>query len=214
MAEPRIRPYQPADREAVGRICILTGDSGQDATGKYFDDQILPVIYAYPYVDHSPDLAWVVEDDGEVIGYILGVADVEPFVGWWREHWTPQVEAMFPERDDWSAGDRRLVRLGLEPEQQIAPWREEHPAEFHIDMLPAAQGKGLGRKLIDVFLAELHRRGVASVGIGVGARNENAVGFYKRLGFDVYKETRDAEGKVNGYLMTIPTAPAGEEAGQ
>ena len=34
MANLHIRQYQPADRNALYDICLRTGDSGNDATGK------------------------------------------------------------------------------------------------------------------------------------------------------------------------------------
>jgi hypothetical protein len=60
--EPFVRPYRPTDRPAVGRICVLTAHNGGDATPHYADPGILPTIFAYPYVDREPELAFVVDD--------------------------------------------------------------------------------------------------------------------------------------------------------
>ena len=54
---------------------------------------------------------------------------------------------------------------------------------LHIDLLPQAQGRGLGRQLIERFLAALRAGGVPSVHLGVGERNAGAIAFYERLGF-------------------------------
>lgn len=72
-------------------------------------------------------------------------------------------------------------------------------------MLPEAQGQGVGRRLIDWFCSTLGARGVSSIGIGVGAKNTGAVGFYRRLGFEIFRESVDDDGAPIGYLMTIPT---------
>ena len=74
-----IRPYQPADRDDVYRICVLTGDSGGDATGMLSDDDLLPDIFAGPYLAYQPDLAFVVDAGDHVAGYIISVADTEAF---------------------------------------------------------------------------------------------------------------------------------------
>src|SRR5262245_63083228 len=36
-----IRPYRPSDLDALYRICLLTGDDGQDATSLYNDPRLL-----------------------------------------------------------------------------------------------------------------------------------------------------------------------------
>jgi hypothetical protein len=44
----------------------------------------------------EPDLAFVVEDDGGVVGYVLGTADTPTFVRRFREEWLPTVAAAYP----------------------------------------------------------------------------------------------------------------------
>ena len=58
-----------------------------------------------------------------------------------------------------------------------------YPAHLHIDLLPVAQGHGLGRKLIETFLNQLRTLGVPAVHLGVSALNPRAIGFYERIGF-------------------------------
>ena len=45
-----IRPYRPADREAIAAVCLRTAAGGGDATGVYSDDALMPEVYALPYV--------------------------------------------------------------------------------------------------------------------------------------------------------------------
>jgi len=206
MSEAVVRAYRAEDRAAVGRICVLTGDSGGDATGKFFDDELLPAIYAYPYIDYAPELVRVVELDGDVVGYLVGVADVAAFSLWWKEHWSPQLATRFPEDAAWTDKERALVDRARNPAQQVPPWRSQYPAEFHIDLLPVTQGRGLGRLLITDFRARLHSMGVHGLAIGVGAANTAAVGFYKRLGFEVLREHVDAHGNPVAYALWISTA--------
>lgn len=93
----------------------------------------------------------------------------------------------------------------------VAPWHDEHPAELHIDLLPVVQGMGLGRRLMDAFLALLRERGVPGVTLGVGGRNTRAVAFYRNLGFEVLREHRGADGSVTGYAMWRPTTEGAEQ---
>ena len=55
-------------------------------------------------------------------------------------------------------------------------------------MLPVAQGEGLGRQMIELYLARLRTLGVSAVHLGTGKRNTGAVGFYAHLGFHVIFE--------------------------
>ncbi len=59
-----------------------------------------------------------------------------------------------------------------------------YPAHLHIDLLPQAQGRGLGRELLRTFGEELIVREVPGVHLGVGEANVGAAAFYRRLGFD------------------------------
>ena len=80
----RVRPYRPGDRAAVYRICLLTGQDGGDATGLYPDD-LIPDVYAGPYVELEPDLAFVLDTTDGVAGYVIGAADTREFVRRYRE---------------------------------------------------------------------------------------------------------------------------------
>ncbi|MFE7408371.1 GNAT family N-acetyltransferase [Isoptericola sp. NPDC057559] len=117
-----IRRYRPTDRAAVAEVCVRTAAGGGDARGLYSDDLLMPEVFALPYVDHSPDLAFVVvrpEDelgrdlhgespadpaddvlrveDGRLTGYVIGVADTREFASWWGQAWGPGFAARHPE---------------------------------------------------------------------------------------------------------------------
>lgn len=207
---PLIRPYRREDRDGVALVCTLTGDSGSDATGKFADDSLLPHIYALPYLDFAPELASVVEIDGEVCGYILGVADVAEFARWWEACWQPVLRGRFPDTDTetWPEADRRLFDRTVTGGDLWSPHRTTHPAEFHIDLLPKAQGLGLGRALIEGYCRTLRDAGVPALAIGVGARNSNAVAFYTHLGFAVI-DTQYSGGRPVGHTMGLDLGDAG-----
>ena len=204
-----IRPYEAADWDGVGRVCVQTGDSGGDATGIYANDDLLPAIYAYPYVVFEPDLAWVVvadsaEDDatdGDVVGYILGTSNVSAFVEWWARDWAPRFEELLPVDVGWTGADLEVRSSGEHPEDQLNEVVRTYPGEFHIDLLPAAQGHGLGRTLIAVFAAALRDRGVRRLSIGSGAANQDALAFYRHLGFEELGREVAESGEVLAYRM-------------
>ena len=52
-----VRPYHPADLDALYRVCLETGDAGRDATALYDDPTLLGHVYAAPYALFEPELA-------------------------------------------------------------------------------------------------------------------------------------------------------------
>ncbi len=182
---PRIRPFRPGDEPAVSEICLLTGDAGGDATGRYSDDELLGDIFVLPYVAHHPDYAWVVEsDDGRVVGYIVGAPDTDAFDAWFRDEWWPSFAERFPEPEAIVTEEDDIVngayRRAEKPSEAQAAG---YPAHLHIDLLPELQGQGFGRRLIETLMERYRDAGVPGVHLVASARNEGAAAFYPRVGF-------------------------------
>lgn len=178
-----IRPYQPADLEALYRICLLTGWAGGDATGHYRDPRLLGHVYAAPYAVHDPGLCLVATLDGEPSGYVLGTADTAGFAAWAELHWFPRLRARLarPVPTDTSA-DAGLLRR-IHDGYHVPDYSRDYPAHLHIDLLPALQGRRLGAELMRRFLDLLRSRGCPAVHLGVAATNTRAIAFYEKVGF-------------------------------
>jgi ribosomal protein S18 acetylase RimI-like enzyme len=180
-----IRPFHPSDLPALYRICLLTGDAGGDATALYSDPDLLGHVYAGPYPIADPGLTFVVVDELGPVGYILGTADTQRFEQWLERAWWPTLRARYPLMEDPRDGTEDHVLVG-----RIHAWTgadesltDRYPAHMHIDLLPRAQGQGLGRRLIETLSAALRERGVPGLHLGVDSRNEGAIAFYSRVGF-------------------------------
>lgn len=192
MTEPFIRPYRVADRADVADICVRTAAAGGDARGVYSSDLLMPDVYALPYVDHSPDLAWVVEHEGRATGYVIAAADTLAFADWWAREWTPGFVARHPAPGPATGRnpgytEAQLLHDGADPQRMVRGLRHgeltTHPAHLHIDLLPVLQRRGLGSRLIDTLRAALAERGVPGVHLGYAAENTAARVFYDRYGF-------------------------------
>lgn len=177
-----IRPYRAADADDVADVCVRTAAAGGDATGKYSTDDLMPDVFARPYLEFAPDLAFVVEHTGRARGYILGVADTRAFVTWFRENHLPGFAHKYAEASA-SPRDQTIVELGLMPERMLVPEVDDYPAHLHVDLLPELQGQGLGRELIDRLRAELTDRGIRGLHLSMDPANVAARAFYDRLGF-------------------------------
>ncbi|MGI8748630.1 MAG: GNAT family N-acetyltransferase, partial [Deinococcus sp.] len=125
-----------------------------------------------------------------VQGYVVGVPDSADFARRCEAEWFPLLRGLYPlpEAEDRSpdAAIIRQLHWGIPaPGGSLGP---QYPAHLHIDLLPAAQGGGHGRRLMETLFGRLREGGAAGVHLGVGRSNVRAQGFYARLGFVVLEE--------------------------
>lgn len=191
--EFNIRPYHPADMPALYRVCMATGDSGQDGSHLYPDPDLLPSFFVGPYVTLEPEICFVLTGDGEPCGYMLGCRDVEDFRERCEAEWFPPLRRRYalpaPHDTSPSAQIARLIHEGIE----VNPDYRGFPAALHIDLMPHAQRQGYGRRLMARFLTRLREVGVSAVHLEVSARNRGAITFYERVGF---RRIRTYEGAI------------------
>jgi ribosomal protein S18 acetylase RimI-like enzyme len=193
-----IRPYREEDRAAVYDICIRTGAAGEDARGLFSNDDLIPDIYAGPYVELEPELAFVLVDPDpapdaysgvgsngqQPVGYVLGTADTARFVRAYRDFWIPRLGDRYPEpRHPPRSSEDGFLADYHRPERMLLPELADYPAHLHIDLLPSHQGAGYGRELIETWLRAAARAGALAVHLAMAAANGRARSFYHRLGF-------------------------------
>ncbi|MER5622870.1 GNAT family N-acetyltransferase [Streptosporangium sp. NPDC002544] len=179
-----VRPYHPDDRAALYDICVRTAHEGGDSRHIYPDLDLMPSIFAAPYVFLEPDLAFVLDDGDRAVGYVLGTADTVAFAGAFRASWLPLMRERFPALDGPPASPSEvMIDLMYRPERMVVPELTGYPAHLHIDLLPDHQGRGHGRALMHTFLDALHGKGVPAVHLGMVSVNTSARAFYDRLGF-------------------------------
>jgi ribosomal protein S18 acetylase RimI-like enzyme len=165
------------DLAGVYRVCHETGDPAADQ-----NPDLLGHVFAGPYLIGQPSLARVVADPLGIAGYLLGCEDTRAFEAWCEAEWWPALREQYP-LDEASAVDAEMIGLLHRPPRSPDAVVAEYPAHLHIDFLPRARGAGHGRVLIEWLCAELARRGVPGVHLGVGVDNPNAIAFYGHLGF-------------------------------
>jgi ribosomal protein S18 acetylase RimI-like enzyme len=183
-----IRPYRDGDIDALYRICLQTGDDGEDATSLFEDPEILGHVFVAPYVLFEPSLIFVAEDEAGVGGYIVGALDSSTFekrldADWWpmlRDRYRAPSSELPP--DQWAADQRaaHFVHVPLTIPDELA---EDYPSHLHINLVPRLQAQGLGRRLIDTLIGTLRVQGSVGLHFFVSPANQRAVGFYQHLGF-------------------------------
>lgn len=186
-----IRSYRQSDLAALYEICLVTGDAGKDATGT-IDDELLGHYFAAPYAVLEPDLAFIATADGHPCGYIVGTADSMSFERHARERWFPPIARRYPLRPDSDLSrEAAMIRL-LHSGYRAPSFSRTYPAHLHVNLLPIAQGQGMGAQLMETFRAALRAKHVPGVHLGVDRRNERALRFYPRLGFEVIDDQQPA----------------------
>jgi len=209
-----IRQATSADREAAYWVCLKTGDHGADGEALFADDpDALGRIYVGPYLEFEPELALVLEDNEGICGYCLGAMDSRKLFERYEREWRPGLAKRYPE----PGGDpsrwrptEQVYHLYHHPDYFCPEPYELYPSQLHIDLVPRAQGRGLGRRLVDEVVSRMESNESPGVHLGMSARNERAHGFYLKLGFE--ELARDGIGENEAIYLGKRLNPAGDSA--
>jgi ribosomal protein S18 acetylase RimI-like enzyme len=186
MDDPRIRPYEPRDREAVRAICLETayGGGGEGV----IDPGLLVDLMTRAYTDFAAGSLLVAEREARVVGYLAGGFDEEALR-------RIQVRRVVPAAVARALGRGLLWRrelwrlLGDLPgylsaaRKGEAPDEEGYPGHLHINLRAEARGAALGSRMVERFLREARERGLPGVRAVVYETNVPARRFFERLGF-------------------------------
>ena len=185
-----VRPYRPEDRAAVRHIAHLTGLFGDPITAFVPDEELFADLWTAVYTDVFSQLAFVATLEDDPVGYIIGVTDGRALTMAYLRHLLPLIvhRSLRGEYRQWRESLPYIVRLALEPASH-AP-TVDFPAHLHINLLERARGHGLGRALLERFLAHLETLGVPGVQLSTTNRNVVAVRLYERCGFRVWSSNR------------------------
>ena len=169
---PKIRPARRSDLERVRHICIETADERLKSTPE--KARITALLFADYYILHESHNCFVLEDEGEVVGYILCCTDVKKMCRHYTGDIFKQVASLSPL---WG------VACLFIPVKYVL-YQKKYPAHLHIDILEGWQSSGYGSKLMEQLLAHLKSQGVRGVCLSCGAKNIKAVNFYTKYGFE------------------------------
>ena len=165
-----IRPLRRGDRAAVREICIATAWMDEPAPQRIGDGWIWAEFWTRYFTDREMGSSWVVESRpaGRVVGYLTGTADARR-VGRYVPFLLPGIVARVVGRRLMRRAESRrallaMLRSALRGELDLPPAvARDYPATFHMDLLPEARRRGLGRQLLDRFLSRMRQLGVPGV---------------------------------------------------
>ena len=164
----QIKQFQSKYFDGTREICRQTSTSLRE-----WPEILWPLFHDY-YPQHCPQWCFVaVDDDDHAIGYALCAPDFAHFEKTMRAKYIPQIADVSPAH----------VALFETKFAEYKKYLGEYPAHLHVDILPEAQGHGLGGKLICALLDKLRHEKIPGVFLEAGAHKVNAIKFFTKHGF-------------------------------
>lgn len=144
--------------------------------------------YVGPYVTFEPSLALLAVNAAGVCGYIVAALDSRVFEHRLEQDWWPALRARYRSRQlIWprrmSPPERYAIHDIHHPFGAPEQVTERFPSHLHVNLAPRMQGRGIGRRLIATLIARLHEQGSRGLHLLVGSANQQAIGFYRHIGF-------------------------------
>jgi ribosomal protein S18 acetylase RimI-like enzyme len=195
-----IRPFQPADLDAIYAISLATGFEGGDASHLYDDPKLMGHIYSAPYALLEPQLALVAEDGEGVAGFVVGAIDTAAWELKLEREWWPSLRQRYaaPPEDtvaSWTPDQRRASMIHS-PTRTPPVVAAKYPAHLHLNLLPRLQRRGVGTRLLNDWLAIAARHGPSAVHVAVNRANTGAIAFWQKRDFFALADDGLPEGRT------------------
>ena len=203
-----IRPYRPNDRNAVRLLCCETGYLGKAIDPVFQDRELFADYLTRFYTDWEPESTFVLEQDGEVKGYLMGSR--RPLLHQFHSFFLnlslfARGIFRYPRYNKASKAFVRWILLNAWREVPAAPRRLPH---FHFNMLPEAMGFGTTREMLVQFFHHLRAHGETHVfGQVVTFEERRGAKVFERFGFRVVEKKEITKYRAHRdepvYLCTV-----------
>src|SRR6186713_564048 len=203
-----IRGYRRSDREAVRKLCCDTGFLGEPIDPIYEDRELFADFLTTYYTDHEPESSFVLEENGELCGYLLGC----------RKPLRNQLYSFYQNvclflrallrYGRYNESSRRFIRWLLGNGWREVPAAPRRTPHFHINLLPSARKISTTRALMSAYLSYLYRCGEKRVyGQMVTFESRRGERMFERYGFKVLNRAEITKYKAfypeSVYLSTV-----------
>ncbi len=185
-----IRPYQPADRSAIRRICCDTGFLGNPIETIFSDREIFADLFTGPYLNYESKYAWVADAIGRVVGYLLGsVSPTFDYTLLYSGFQTTMKMIARAATGRYATHPRtkNFIRWLLTSGYREQPRHPDRAAHLHLDIEKKYRGHGLACRMWRIYEKQLEQSGVEyCYGAFFSWQNRRPENGYSRFGFSVF----------------------------
>ena len=203
-----IRSYRDSDREAVRGLCCQTGFLGEPIDPVYEDRELFADFLTTYYTDHERESCFVLETEGEIVGYLLGSRRPlqNQLYAFYQNVWL--FFRALARYFRYNARSRRFIRWTLVHGWREVPAAPRRTPHFHINLLPDARRISTTRALMSAYLSYLYRCGEKRVyGQIVTFESRRGEKMFERYGFKVLNRAEITKYKAfypeSVYLSTV-----------
>ncbi|MDD5732014.1 MAG: GNAT family N-acetyltransferase [Patescibacteria group bacterium] len=191
-----IRQYRQEDRKAIERINFETGFMGE-SMNKLISSPRLWSLGIKHYLDYEPESIFVAEENGQVVGYILGLLE---------ELKTDKKKMMavsalrnlrflysliLEDKIFWLDKLKESIILFIKSLFGRGFKEPKNAGHLHINLLPSVRGKSVGTQLLNRFLEYAKKKGTKIIFANSYQRAENLKdNFWTRNGFKEYSKIK------------------------
>lgn len=182
-----IRNYQTKDRDAVRQISLDTSIL-TNYHNIIFDDEIIADLLTAYFTDYEPEICCVAEEEGHVVGYALGTANVLEMRRIIKNRILPILLKKTIYRSHLLQKNNRLLIKNIvysyfKGEFGVPDFAREYPATLHVNIHAQYQGRHLGSLLVKNVMKLLKKKNVH--GIHFGVLSEAAKRFFLKMDFKI-----------------------------
>ncbi|TDK37491.1 N-acetyltransferase [Rhizobium deserti] len=183
----KIEAFDPQYIGALFSISLATGHIGGDASHLYENSELMGLIYSAPYAALEPSLVQLALDETGPLGFVLGAVDTDAWENRLETEWWPLLRSVYADpgpvpQPEWTL-DQRRVHMIHHPTPVPAEIKDRYPAHIHLNLMPHAQGVGIGSRLLDGWLEVIAAASPEGVHVGVNRQNSRALRFWAQQGF-------------------------------
>ena len=182
-----IRPYQEEDRTSLYSVCLKSERDDTDANFSFqnFPD-IIGDIRVIPYLEFSPGLCFVAEDNWRVCGYIMATCDSTEFYKFLMETWLPRIRKKYPCPNDdteLNSETRLCASLYQTKIDMTSSILIDFPSHFQVDLTTHDRSRSILTRMVRCIISVLKAKGSKGIHVEVNEENNELCEFYLNLGF-------------------------------
>lgn len=186
MSTSGVRSYRKTDRAAVRKIAVATAMMGVPSATFFDDDEVMADVLTFYYTNIDAGSSYVIEQQGQVVGYIVAVKDTRRMdrfsyvVMWPLIFFKALLRGVF-----FRSGNMKLFRQVWQAYQdgrlRLPDFSRDYPATLHINLLPEERSRGAGKALMEACCSHLKIAGVR--GVRMSTMSKDAGVFFEKCGF-------------------------------